>query len=379
MFFVFYISVGKVGEMTVEYVEDLIESLKLWTTSSLTSLGASNWSSSLVVDGIMSGVGAVLAFIPQLTMLFIFISFLESSGYMSRISFLLDKIFRKFGLSGKSLIPFIVGMGCTVPAIMATRTIADENERKITISVTPFIPCSAKLPVIALFASNYFFGSYYGFVAASLYFSSIIVIIITAILLRKFVFKGTSTGYITELPNYRLPSFRYTVRDVGDRVYAFIKKAGTVILFSSVIIWFLISFSFRFEYGIDPEYSMLAIIGKGLSWIFYPMLGEMSWGASFSAIQGLVAKEQVISSMEIISGITSDAIFEYGSIFAFFTPASAYAFTIFNLFSAPCIGTIGAMKKEYGSGKAALYSILFQTAFAWLLAVIVFQIGRLLI
>lgn len=378
MFLVYFLSVGIVGSFTVDIVEELIGGLAEWASRSLESLNASPWATSLVSDGIIMGVGAVLSFLPQLAILFLLISFLESSGYMARISFLLDKFFKRFGLSGKSLIPFIVGSGCSVPGIMATRTIEDDNERKLTIMLTPFIPCSAKLPIIALF-SGYFFKNYAGIASASLYFLSIITIIVSAILLRKFVFKGEASGYLLELPEYSLPNFKHTFYDVYDRVASFVKQAGTLILFSSMIIWFLTAFSFRLEFVVgDIERSMLAFIGKGVSWLFYPMLGELSWGASVSAIQGLIAKEQVVSSMVIISNLSSDSpslLFSASGIFGFFTPASAYAFMVFNLFSAPCLGTIAAMKKEYNSGRVALKAILFQTAFAWVLGVGVYWLG----
>ena len=380
MFLVYFLSVGVVGSFTVDLVESGIESVSEFLTINLQNLGASAWSTSIVVDGILAGVGAVLSFVPQLIILFILISVLESSGYMARISFILDNLFKRLGLSGKSLIPFIIGTGCSVPGVMATRTIENESERKMTILLTPFIPCSAKLPVIALF-SGFFFRNHAGIVSASLYFFSIIVIIISAIILRKFVFKGESSTYILELPEYRIPSLRYTYRDVSDRTIAFVRKAGSIILLSSIIIWFLSSFSINFKYGVDINESILSYIGRAVSWLFYPMLGELSWGASVSAIQGIIAKEQVVSSMVIISGLSdgsTNLLFNPNGIFDFFTPASAYAFMVFNLFSAPCLGTIGAMKKEYGSGKLALKAILFQTGLAWLLGVIVYWVGNLL-
>lgn len=337
------------------------------------------WLKSLVVDGIIAGVGAVLGFIPQLIILFICISVLETTGYMSRIALLLDKLFRKIGLSGKSLIPFIVGSGCSVPGIMGTRIIENQDEREMTTILTPFIPCSAKLPIIALF-SGYFFGENSGFVSASLYFFAIAIIIISALVMKKFIYKHTSSTYISELPEYKLPSVKYVTKDVFDKVIAFIKRAGSVILICSIVIWFLLSFSPKFEYGIDVEDSILASVGKSISWIFYPILGENSWGATVSAIQGLVAKEQVISSMSVIAGLAEDTeegsqIFGDGSIFEFFTTASAYAFMVFNLFSAPCFGAIGAMKRELGGTKKMLKAVLFQTIFAWILATLVYQIA----
>ena len=379
MFLVYFLSVGVVGSFTVDWVADAVDGFAEVIGNSLESFGVSEWINSLVVDGIIAGVGAVLGFVPQLIILFICISILETTGYMSRIALLLDKIFRKIGLSGKSLIPFIVGSGCSVPAIMGTRIIENQDEREMTTILTPFIPCSAKLPIIALF-SGYFFKDYSGIASASLYFLAIIIIILSAMAMKKFVFKNTSSTYISELPEYKLPNIKYVAKDVFDKVLAFIKRAGSIILICSIIIWFLLSFSVKMEYGIDVEDSILATIGKSISWIFYPMLGENSWGATVSAIQGLVAKEQVISSMSVIAGLAEDAeegseIFANGGIFGFFTVASAYAFMTFNLFSAPCFGAIGAMKRELGGTKRMLKAVSFQIVIAWILAVIVYQIG----
>lgn len=379
MFLIYYLSVGIVGSFTVDLVGDGVGSFGKWVGGLMESAGASEWLNSLVVDGIIAGVGAVLGFVPQLIILFLCIALLETTGYMSRISLLLDKIFRKIGLSGKSLIPFIVGSGCSVPGIMGTRIIENEDERKMTAILTPFIPCSAKLPIIALFA-GYFFPNSSGIASSSLYFFAIAVIIISAIIMKKFVFKHTSSTYISELPEYKMPSAKYILKDVFDKVIAFIKRAGTIILLCSIIIWFLLSFSFKMEYGVDVEESILASIGNKISWIFKPMLGENSWGATVSAIQGLVAKEQVVSSMAVINGLAEDAsegaeIFVKDGAFSFFTAASAYAFMVFNLFSAPCFGAIGAMKRELGSTKKLLKAIAFQTGLAWVLATFVYQIG----
>ena len=379
MFLVYYLSVGVVGTFTVDWVGGVVESFGEAAGEFLESIGTMEWLNSLVVDGIIAGVGAVLGFIPQLIILFICISILETTGYMSRIALLLDKLFRKIGLSGKSLIPFIVGSGCSVPGIMGTRIIENQDEREMTTILTPFIPCSAKLPIIALF-SGYFFGENSGLVSASLYFFAIIVIVLSAIVMKKFIYKHTSSTYISELPEYKLPSAKYVAKDVFDKVIAFIKRAGSVILICSIVIWFLLSFSPKFEYGIDVEDSILASVGKSISWIFYPMLGENSWGATVSAIQGLVAKEQVISSMSVIAGLAEDTeegsqIFGNGSIFEFFTTASAYAFMVFNLFSAPCFGAIGAMRRELGGTKKLIKAVLFQTIFAWILATLVYQVA----
>lgn len=381
MFLVYYLAVGTVGSFTVEFIENLVSTISEGVSNFLLSINASEWSASLVSDGIIAGVGAVLNFIPQLIILFLCISLLETTGYMSRIAFFLDKIFKHFGLSGKSLIPFIVGSGCSVPGIMATRTIDDQEERRMSIMLTPFVPCSAKLPIIVLFAS-YFFPENSGIVSASLYFLSIVVILLSAIIMKKFFFKGKPSAYISELPEYKLPHLPYVLRDVKDKTLEFVKKAGTIILLSSIIVWFLVSFSWRFEYGVDVNKSILASIGGAVAWVFYPMLGEISWGTAVSAIQGLIAKEQVVSSMSIIAGLSESAatgteIFT-NPMFSFFTPLSAYSFMIFNLFSAPCFASIGAMRRELGSRKRVLIAVIFQTATAWILASLVFGVGTLI-
>ena len=383
MFGVYYLSVGVIGSATVDMVDGVVgefgEGLAKW----LDNIGASPWLISLIVDGIVAGVGAVLNFVPQLIILFLCISFLETSGYMSRIAFFLDMIFKKFGLSGKTLIPFIVGSGCSVPGIMASRTIENKNEREMSIVLTPFIPCSAKLPIIALFA-EVFFKNKSGIVSASLYFLSIIIILILALILKKFIYREENSSFISELPEYKLPSLSHTIRDVGEKIIAFIKRAGSVILVSSIVLWFLLSFSFKFEYGVDVEDSILAYIGKALSWIFYPILGEFSWGATVSAIQGLVAKEQVVGSMAVIANMSeeslnSNMLFIDGGIFGFFNGASAYAFVAFNLFSAPCFGTIGAMRKELGSMRKTLYAVAMQMVVAWIIAFLINVIGNIFI
>lgn len=379
MFLVYYLSVGVVGSSTVDWVADNMDTFGEWVGTALESAGASEWVNSLVVDGVIAGVGAVLGFIPQLIILFLCISLLETTGYMSRIALLFDKLFRKLGMSGKSLIPFIVGSGCSVPGIMGTRIIENQDEREMTSILVPFIPCSAKLPIISLFA-GYFFEEHSGLASASLYFFAIVVIIISAFILSRTRFKHVSSSYISELPEYKVPSVKYVAKDVFDKVIAFIKRAGSIILICSIVIWFLLSFSFGMEYGVDIEDSMLASIGKTISWVFYPILGQNNWGATVSAIQGLVAKEQVVSSMAVISGLAEDVeegseIFAQGTPFAGITAAAAYAFMVFNLFSAPCFGAIGAMKRELGSSKRMFKAVLFQTGLAWLLATIVYQVG----
>ena len=379
MFLIYFLSVGVVGTATVDWVGETIDGIGESVETMLLDAGASEVVTSLVVKGILAGVGAVLGFVPQLIILFLCISILETTGYMSRIAMLLDKVFKKIGLSGKSLIPFIVGSGCSVPGIMGARIIEDEDERKMTTILTPFIPCSAKLPIISLFA-GYFFKDNAGVASASLYFFAILVIILSALIMNRFIYKRKNSTYIFELPEYKVPSAKYVLRDVFEKVWSFIKRAGTIILLCSIVIWFLLSFSFKMEYGVEVQDSMLATIGDKISWVFYPILGENNWGATVSAVQGLVAKEQVVSSMAVIAGFEEDEeegdkIFGESSPFGSFTAAAAYAFMVFNLFSAPCFGAIGAMKRELGGMKKLLKAVCFQTGLAWILASIVYQIG----
>lgn len=412
MLLIYLLSVGIVGGLTVNFVDALFngsEELELnlfgvgslsWTipfaidglgpllSNWLSGLGASDWATSLVSDGIIAGVGAVCNFIPQIMIMFLCLSLLETSGYMSRIAFFLDRIFHNFGLSGKSLIPFIVGVGCSVPGIMSTRTIEDKKERELTAVLTPFMPCSAKLPIISIFAT-FFFPSVGWLISFSFYLLAVLVILVSGIIIKKIIYKNQShMTFISELPEYKAPIFSYVMRDVGDKTWAFIKRAGTIILLCSVIVWWLSSFTWDYRYvgtiledgsEITIDQSMLAGIGNAFAWIFYPMLGmNWSWAASVSAIQGLVAKEQVVGSLATIAHVSEEAELIFNSnLFSFFTPTSAYAYMTFNLFSAPCFGAIGAMRTELGSTKKTVFAILFQTGFAWLLASLIGTIGWL--
>lgn len=373
MALIYFLSVGIVGTATVDFMADLFDKLSVVTQNALSKANASPVLISLVCDGIITGIGAVLGFVPQLIILFLCIAILETSGYMSRIAFFFDKIFHKVGLNGKSLIPFIVGAGCSVPGIMTARTIEDADEKKVTIICTPFIPCSAKLPIMSLFAGYFFNNS--TIVTISFYFLSIVVILISSLIMKKFFFKGNNSAFISELPEYKVPSAKYVFRDVTEKTIAFFKRAASVIFICSIAIWFLCRFSWSFEF-LSPEEienSILASIGNAFAWLFYPMLGgNWSWATTVSAFQGLVAKEQVVSSMNIIAGLAetsevASSIFS-SSAFSFFTPLSAYAYCIFNLFSAPCFGAIAAMKRELGSKKAMFKAILFQTTMAWIIA-----------
>lgn len=377
MALVYLLTVGVVGRYTVDLIDSLFNGSM--STKGLGPLleelilnnGGSPISASLVSRGIIAGVGAVCNFIPQIIVLFTLLAILETSGYMSRISFFLDRVFHKFGLSGKSLVPFIVGSGCSVPAIMSCRTIEDKDERHLSILLTPFIPCNAKLPIIVLF-SSFFFGSSSWLVSFSLYLIAFLIILLSGYILKKLFYKGHESTFVSELPEYKLPSFKYVFKDVYDKTLAFIKRAGTIIFIFSVIVWFLSSFTWRFEYvdgeSILIDNSILASIGNAFSWFFYFILGgNNSWAASVSAIQGLVAKEQVISSMSVIAKVSDNGAIFNSQIFNFFTPITAYAYMVFNIFSAPCIGAISTMKKEFGNYKDMFKAVLFQTLLAWVL------------
>lgn len=358
-----------------------------WLSDVITNAGGSSWAASLVSDGVVAGFGAVCNFLPQLIILFLCLALLETSGYMSRITFLFDHFFKKIGMSGKSLVPFIVGTGCSVPAIMAARTVEDSNEHKLTVVLAPFVPCSAKLPIISCFVGGLFaqiLGGWTWLVTLSMYFLAVIVIVLVGWFANKFFIKNKNTSYLTELPDYHTPSISYICKDVFDKTLSFIKRAGTIIVLCSVIIWLLlhITWDFKFiNYTEDDlalnaekmEDSFLALIGKTLSWIFAPMLGfNMSWGATVSAIQGLVAKEAVVSSMEVINAVQEGGnIFAQGTQFAFFNGFSAYGYMIFTLFSAPCFGAIGAMRRELGSSKEMWKALFIETGVAWVLASLV--------
>lgn len=398
---IYLLSVGLVGGATVGIVDmlfnggDTIEfpmpwgsyevslgegimGLGPWLASCITNAGGSEWAASLVADGAVAGVGAVLNFVPQIMILFLLLSLLETSGYMSRVTFLFDRLFKKLGMSGQSLIPFIVGTGCSVPAIMGTRTIQDKDEHQMTVTLTPFMPCSAKLPIISCFVAGIFGGNY--LVTAFMYILAIGVIILSGYLLNKFFIKKHSTNYITELPDYHTPSMSYVGKDVSEKTWAFIKRAGTIIFLCSIVIWVLLNVNYEFAYTTNVEESILADIGRSIAWIFAPMLGlNFSWGASVSAVQGLVAKELVISSMEVITAVGEGGdVFAGNGMFAFFNGFSAMGYMIFTLFSAPCFGAIGAMKRELNNSKDFWRAIIFQTGLAWILASLVGIWGALL-
>jgi ferrous iron transport protein B len=349
----------------------LIESL-------LTAVNCADWLSGLILDGIVAGVGAVLGFVPQMLVLFIFLAFLESCGYMARIAFILDRVFRKFGLSGKSFIPILIGTGCGVPGIMASRTIENERDRRMTIMTTTFIPCGAKLPFIAMIAGSIFGGA--AWVAPSAYFLGIVAIICSGIMLKKTkLFVGDPAPFVMELPAYHWPTVGTVLRSMWERGWSFIKKAGTIILLSTILVWFLSYFgfvdgSFTMLEEDQLDQSILAAVGGAICWIFTP-LGFGNWQATVAAITGLIAKENIVGTLGILYGAGEVSV--YAAMGAAFTAVSGYAFLAFNLLCAPCFAAMGAIRREMNSRKWFWTAICYQCGFAYLVGLVIYQLGQL--
>jgi ferrous iron transport protein B len=384
MFIVYYVSVTTVGTWVTDWTNDVLfgEIIPPAMESFLASLGVADWLQGLILDGIIGGVGAVLGFIPQMIVLFAFLAFLESCGYMARVAFIMDRIFRKFGLSGKSFIPMLIGTGCSVPGIMASRTIENDRDRKMTIITTSFIPCSAKIPVIALIAGALFRGAWW--VAPSAYFVGIAAVIVSGIILKKTkLFAGDTAPFVMELPAYHWPSPETLLRSIWERGWSFIKKAGTVILLSSIVIWFLQNFGFtNGTFGLVDEVDngLLAVIGSVLAPLFAP-LGWGHWKAAVATITGLVAKENVVSSFGVLYGfaeVAEDGA-EYWSALAMdYSTLSAYSFLVFNLLCAPCFAAVGAIKREMNNRKWTLFALGYQTGLAYVVSFSIYQFGSLL-
>ena len=355
-----------------------VPSIPALISSALEAIGCADWMQGLIIDGIVAGVGAVLGFVPQMLVLFLFLAFLESCGYMARIAFVMDRIFRKFGLSGKSFIPILIGTGCGVPGIMASRTIENEKDRRMTIITTTFIPCGAKLPFIAMIAGAVFGGA--SWVAPTAYFLGMAAIITSGIILKKTkLFSGDPSPFVMELPDYHWPTVSNVLRSMWERGWSFIKKAGTIILLSTVVIWFTTFFGFTEEgfrmLGEDEiGLSILAQIGSLIAWIFYP-LGWGTWQATVASIIGLVAKENIVGTLGIIYGATGSA---YVGIAEAFTSVTGFSFLTFNLLCAPCFAAIGAIKREMNSGKWTWIAIGYQCIFAYLTALVFTQVGNLI-
>ena len=342
----------------------------------LDSLHVSGVLKALILDGIVAGVGAVLGFVPQMLVLFLMLAFLEACGYMARIAFVLDRIFRKFGLSGKSFIPMLVGTGCGIPGVMASRTIENERDRRMTIMTTTFIPCGAKVPFIAMIAGAIFNGS--AWVATSAYFIGMAAIIISGIMLKKTqMFAGDPAPFVMELPAYHMPTITNVLRSMWERGWSFIKKAGTIILLSTIVIWFLSNFGFvEGAFGMLEEdqldMSILAGVGNAIAWIFMP-LGWGNWQAAVASITGLVAKENIVGTMGVLYGGGEETV--YQTLAAAFTPVTAYSFLVFNLLCAPCFAAIGAIRREMNNMKWTWFAIGYQCGFAYVIALIINQIG----
>ena len=394
MFLVYYISVSTVGTWATDWANDgvfgegwnffdkFIPGIPVLAENFLVSINCAPWLQSLVVDGIIGGVGAVLGFVPQILVLFTFLSFLEACGYMSRIAFVMDKIFRKFGLSGKSFIPMLVGTGCSVPGIMASRTIENDRDRRMTIITTSFIPCSAKIPVIAMIAGALFGGA--AWVAPSAYFIGIVAVVVSGLILKKTkLFEGDVAPFVMELPAYHMPPARNILRTTWERGWSFIKKAGTVILLSSMVLWFLQNFGFEggaFGMVEDLNHSVLASFGNIFAPFFTP-LGFGNWQSTVAATTGLIAKENIVATFGVLLG--SPEVTESGEeIWALlrseiFTPVSAYAFLAFNLLCAPCFAAMGAIRREMNSWKWTAIAIGYQCTFAYAVALMINQFGQL--
>lgn len=384
MWFVYYISMATVGAMATDWTNDVLfgDVVPPAITSFLEGIGCADWLISLIVDGIVGGVGAVLGFVPQMLVLFLLLAFLESCGYMARIAFIMDRIFRRFGLSGKSFIPMLVGVGCGVPGVMASRTIENDRDRKMTIMTTTFIPCGAKMPIVALIAGALFEGS--AWVATSAYFIGVAAIIISGIILKKTkMFAGEPAPFVMELPAYHMPTIGIVLRSMWERGWSFIKKAGTVILLSTIFIWFTQGFGFEngsFGMVNDMDHSLLAAIGKGISWLFIP-LGWGDWKAAVAAVSGLVAKENVVGTFGILYGfseVAENGAEIWGTLAGSFTAAAAYSFLVFNLLCAPCFAAMGAIKREMNNAGWFWFAIGYQTLLAYCSALVIYQMGHLL-
>lgn len=391
MFIIYYVSISTVGGWATDWVNDVL--FGEWIPSLVANLlegRIAEWLYSLIQDGIVAGVGSVLGFVPQMMVLFMFLAFLEGCGYMSRVAFVMDRIFRNFGLSGKSFISMLIGTGCSVPGIMASRTIENEHDRRMTVITTSFIPCSAKLPVIGLIAGACFGES--GLVATSAYFMGVAAIIISGIMLKKTkIFSGDASPFVMELPSYHMPTATYVLRSMWERGWSFIKKAGTIIALSTIVIWFLQGFGFengKFGMIDDMNSSLLASIGNLFAWIFVP-LGWGGWQTAVATLTGLIAKENVVSTCGILFNYTGGELAENGSQIwtALMNELNSlsngngaiagYSYLIFNLLCVPCFAAVGAIRREMNSPKWTLFAISYQCVFAYAVSLIIFQFGCL--
>ena len=389
MFLVYFVSVTTVGTLLTDFTNEtlfgewIIGGLSAW----LPAMGVSPWLTDLLTEGIAGGVGAVLGFVPQMFVLFFFLAILEDIGYMARVAFIMDRIFRKFGLSGKSFIPMLIGSGCSVPGIMASRTIENQRDRRMTIMTTSFIPCGAKIPIVALVAGALFGGSWW--VAPSAYFVGVAAVIISGVILKKTrMFAGTAAPFVMELPAYHLPSPRNVLGSMWERGFSFIKRAGTIILLSAVVLWFLKAYGWvdgRIQMVEDMDHSILAFLGNLIAPIFRP-LGFGTWQSTVATTMGLVAKEEVVSVFGVLYGVGEGALdfVEAGNfgrlapMATHFTALSGFSFLIFNLLCAPCFAAIGAIRREMNSARWTLFAVGYLMVFAYVVSFIIFQLGTMI-
>ena len=388
MWVVYYVSVTTVGTIVTDWTNDVLfgEIIPPAVESALEAVNCAAWLQGLILDGIVAGVGAVLGFVPQMLVLFLFLAFLESCGYMARVAFIMDRIFRKFGLSGKSFIPMLIGSGCGVPGVMASRTIENDRDRKMTIMTTTFVPCGAKLPIIAMIAGAFFNNS--GWVATSCYFVGIAAIICSGIILKKTkMFAGEPAPFVMELPAYHWPTVGNILRSMWERGWSFIKKAGTIILLSTIVLWFLMGFGWEggsFVMVEELNNSILAKIGSAIAWIFAPLgwtkAGE-GWKMAVAAVTGLIAKENVVATFGMLFGfaeVAEDGAEIWGNLAQVMTPIAAYGFLVFNLLCAPCFAAMGAIKREMNNAKWFWFAIGYQCGLAYVVSLCIYQIGTLL-
>ena len=374
MFLIFWITFGAIGAPLQGVLEKAIGMVTDLVSEFMIGAGVSFWLHSLVIDGIFAGVGSVLSFLPLIVILFLFLSLLEDSGYMARVAFVMDKLLRKIGLSGRSFVPMLIGFGCSVPAIMAARTLPSERDRKMTIILTPFMSCSAKLPIYGMITAA-FFPKNGAVIMILLYIIGIVVAILSGLLLKSTVFKGEPVPFVMELPAYRVPSARSVLIHMWEKAKDFIRRAFTVIFIGTIIIWFLQSFDWSFNMVDDSTNSMLASLGSIISPIFKP-LGFDDWRASTALITGLTAKEAVVSTLSVLTGAASDAQLSV-ALNTMFTPLSSFSFLVFTVLYMPCIAAFAATKRELGSIKQAVYTATFQTVVAYIVALIFYQVGSL--
>ena len=384
MWFVYYISVTTIGTIVTDWTNDVLfgEIIPPAVDSFLDAIQCADWLHGLIVDGIIGGVGAVIGFVPQMLVLFFFLAILEDCGYMARVAFIMDRIFRKFGLSGKSFIPMLIGTGCGVPAVMASRTIESDRDRKMTIMTTTFIPCGAKMPIIGLIAGAIFHGA--SWVAPSAYFVGMAAVIVSGIMLKKTkLFAGDPAPFVMEMPAYHMPRAINVLRSMWERGSSFNKKAGTIILLSTIVLWFLQGFGWeKGAFGMvdDIDHSILSSIGQTFAWIFSP-LGWGDWKAAVASVTGLIAKENLVATFGQLYGfaeVAEEGNEFWGQLSASFTPLAAYSLMIFNLLCAPCFAAMGAIKREMNNTKWFLIAIGYQCGFAYVCSLIVYQLGSLI-